>query len=61
MASLLEMASQTHGKSMQSYLTMMAVRLVEMQRILKPTGSIYLHCTNPKPLSCKNTPPVIPV
>ena len=42
-ASLLEMASQTHGKSMQSYLTMMAVRLVEMQRILKPTGSIYLH------------------
>ena len=34
----------THGKSMQSYLTMMAVRLVEMQRILKPTGSIYLHC-----------------
>ena len=22
----------------------MAVRLLEMQRILKPTGSIYLHC-----------------
>ena len=29
---------------MQSYLTMMAVRLLEMRRVLKPTGSIYLHC-----------------
>ena len=43
-ASLLEVARQTHGKGMQSYLTMMAVRLVEMRRLLKPTGSIYLHC-----------------
>lgn len=23
---------------------MMATRLVEMHRVLKPTGSIYLHC-----------------
>ena len=29
---------------MQSYLTMMAVRLLEMHRVLKDTGSIYLHC-----------------
>ena len=29
---------------MQSYLTMMAVRLLEMRRVLKPSGSIYLHC-----------------
>ena len=29
---------------MQSYLTMMAVRLLEMRRVLKETGSIYLHC-----------------
>ena len=29
---------------MQSYLTMMAVRLLEMRRVLKDTGSIYLHC-----------------
>ena len=28
----------------KSYLVYMAVRLLEMQRILKPTGSIYLHC-----------------
>ncbi len=27
-----------------AYLTMMAPRLVEMRRVLKPTGSIYLHC-----------------
>ena len=27
-----------------AYLAMMAVRLVELHRILKPTGSIYLHC-----------------
>ncbi len=30
--------------NMMAYLAMMAVRLVEMRRVLKPTGSIYLHC-----------------
>ncbi len=29
---------------MMAYLVMMAIRLVEMRRVLKPTGSIYLHC-----------------
>ena len=29
---------------MMAYLTMMAVRLVELNRVLKPTGSLYLHC-----------------
>ena len=43
-ANLLHTAKLTHGKGMQSYLTMMAVRLMEMHRVLKPTGSIYLHC-----------------
>ncbi len=43
-AHLLDTASRTHGKGMQSYLTMMAVRLLEMRRVLKTTGSIYLHC-----------------
>ena len=43
-ANLLHTASLTHGKGMQSYLTMMAVRLLEMRRVLKETGSIYLHC-----------------
>ena len=43
-ANLLHTAKLTHGKGMQSYLTMMAVRLLEMRRVLKDTGSIYLHC-----------------
>lgn len=29
---------------MMAYLAMMAVRLLEMRRTLKPTGSLYLHC-----------------
>lgn len=29
---------------MLAYLAMMAPRLVELKRVLKPTGSIYLHC-----------------
>ena len=29
---------------MMAYLTMMAPRLVELRRVLKPTGSLYLHC-----------------
>ena len=29
---------------MLAYLAMMAPRLVELRRVLKPTGSIYLHC-----------------
>ena len=29
---------------MMAYLTMMANRLVELHRVLKPTGSLYLHC-----------------
>jgi len=27
-----------------AYLTMMAIRLVELRRVLRPTGSLYLHC-----------------
>jgi site-specific DNA-methyltransferase (adenine-specific) len=32
-----------HG-DMMAYLVMMAPRLVELRRVLKPTGSLYLHC-----------------
>jgi DNA modification methylase len=36
---------QLLGQSnMMAYLAMMAPRLVELRRALKPTGSIYLHC-----------------
>lgn len=27
-----------------AYLAMMAIRLIELHRVLKPTGSLYLHC-----------------
>src|SRR5436305_6975583 len=29
---------------MMAYLVMMAVRLVELHRVLKPSGSLFLHC-----------------
>lgn len=41
----MEMLRQIHPDSnLLAYLSMMAVRLVEMRRALKPTGSLYLHC-----------------
>lgn len=36
------------GNSMMAYLTMMALRLVELHRVLKHTGSLYLHCDPPQ-------------
>ena len=41
---LIAAAGHSHSSSMQGYVTFMAIRLVEMRRVLKPTGSIYLHC-----------------
>lgn len=42
------MIEAMHGfigtNDMLAYLVMMAQRMVEMHRVLKPTGSIYLHC-----------------
>ena len=32
------------GSDMMAYLAMMAPRLIELRRVLKVTGSIYLHC-----------------
>ena len=32
------------GNDMMAYLTMISWRLVELRRVLKPTGSLYLHC-----------------
>ena len=41
---IIDAAAYSHGRGMKSYLIMMAVRLMEMRRVLKDTGSIYLHC-----------------
>ena len=37
-------AGVMHSKAMSAYLTYMAQRIIEMHRILKDTGSLYLHC-----------------
>ncbi|MDE0035482.1 MAG: DNA methyltransferase, partial [Deltaproteobacteria bacterium] len=42
--SLLTATREIHGDSMMSYLIYMAVRLMEMRRVLKESGWIYLHC-----------------
>ena len=41
---IIDASQYSRGSGMKSYLIMMAVRLLEMRRILKSTGSIYLHC-----------------
>jgi len=33
-----------HSKAMKAYLTYMSQRIIEMHRVLKTTGSLYLHC-----------------
>jgi adenine specific DNA methylase Mod len=38
------MRSFLRENDMMAYLTMMAVRLIELHRVLKHTGSMYLHC-----------------
>lgn len=41
---LIEAVENIHGKAMMSYLTFMAQRVLEMHRVLKRTGSLFLHC-----------------
>jgi site-specific DNA-methyltransferase (adenine-specific) len=38
------MRSFLKENDMMAYLTMMAVRLIELHRVLKPIGMLYLHC-----------------
>ena len=44
LANVIEAARTGHGEAMAAYLTYMAIRLIEIHRILKQTGSLYLHC-----------------
>ena len=45
LAEILSAVSQSLGESdMMAYLSMMSVRLIELHKVLKPTGSLYLHC-----------------
>lgn len=38
------MVAALRHNDVTAYLTMMAIRLIELHRVLKQTGSIYLHC-----------------
>ena len=40
----LSVIKASHSDTMYHYLTYMAVRLIEMARVLRPKGSIYFHC-----------------
>ncbi len=45
LAQLLDLLVRGLGHNdLSAYLVMMAIRLVELHRVLKPTGSLYLHC-----------------
>ncbi len=45
LSGLIHALRQSVGRNqMMAYLVMMASRLVELHRVLKPTGSLYLHC-----------------
>ena len=41
---VIEAAGHCHGPDIAAFLCFLSVRLLEMHRILKPTGSLYLHC-----------------
>ena len=41
---VIDAARHTWGDDMGAFLCFMAVRVVEMHRLLAPTGSLYLHC-----------------
>lgn len=43
-SALIGLQTMLGPSTMLAYLSMMAPRLVELRRVLKPTGSIYLHC-----------------
>ena len=44
LAAVIDAARRAHSEGMAAYLCYMAIRIIEMRRVLKTTGSIYLHC-----------------
>ena len=41
---IIEASEKAHSSSMGAFLCWLAIRVLEMRRMLKPTGSLYLHC-----------------
>ena len=44
LATLIEATRYTHSDSTAAYIAFMAERMLQIRRILNPTGSVYLHC-----------------
>ena len=44
LAKVIDATRTAHSEGTAAYLTYMAIRIIEMYRVLKPTGSMYLHC-----------------
>lgn len=40
---MIEAARAAHGEDMGAFLCWLGVRIMELHRVLKPTGSLYLH------------------
>lgn len=41
---MIALIKRMHSSEMYNYVSFMAIRIIEMHRILKSTGSLYLHC-----------------
>ena len=41
---LIESTRRTHGDDIAAYIAFMGERMIEIRRVLKPHGSVYLHC-----------------
>ena len=41
---VIDAAGAAHGRGMMAYLIMMSSRMMEMRRVLKESGTVYLHC-----------------
>ena len=59
LAKVIDTTRTAHSEGTAAYLTFMAIRIIEMHRVLKATGSMYLHCDDTaawmRCLGAKNT------
>ena len=44
LSAVIDSTRRAHSESMTAYLVYMAIRIIEMHRVLKSTGNMYLHC-----------------
>ncbi len=44
LAKFIQVIDAVHSNAMKAYISFMSLRLLELHRVLKPTGSLYLHC-----------------